>query len=442
MSIARRGASISTQFSPARTVVERRRPEISPSSPKNSPFSSATIAGLPASPGSRPAPRRRAPCRTSWCSRCAKITSPGLGVELALEHELAQLQAVRSANSGTLAWMWSSTWFTLDPAQTWRTSPRAAARPRAATPAEGELDHLVALVHRLLDERVAAERADDVEARHVRLVAGETLGTAVGIVAREQDAEALDQLARRHGAQARDDAVALDHVLALGSAAKASGLSAPSVDSTRAPRGAVAALDAFLVHRRGEQREVALLAARELLVAVDEDHAVVARRARARSRSPRRRRPPPRWSRSVLVRIVELVLDAQVLARHAELAQVALQADGEHDALARESSRPPRLHLEGAVGAGDGDDLGVGSGRSPCGAAKPRSSGPGPPRACRPRTAAGCAAAGSAARPSRACPSGTCRSCCEGCASASSSTCATPSSAACAAPESPAGPSR
>src|SRR5882672_57752 len=81
---------------------------------------------------------------------------------------------------------------------------------------ERELHGLVALVHRLLDERIAAERADYVEPVDVGLVAVGEPGDGVGIGAREFHAEALDELARRDPAQARDDAVALDHVRTVG----------------------------------------------------------------------------------------------------------------------------------------------------------------------------------------------------------------------------------
>ena len=80
--------------------------------------------------------------------------------------------------------------------------------------------------------------------------------------------------------------------------------------------------------------EVAFLAARELLVAVDQDDAVL---LGERERVLDRRVAGADHDDGlvlVLVGVVELVLhELEVLARDAELAQVALQADGEHDGL-------------------------------------------------------------------------------------------------------------
>ena len=53
------------------------------------------------------------------------------------------------------------------------------------------LDDLVALVHRLLDQRVAAERADDVEARHVGLVGRGQLRHRGRVVVREAGRRSL-----------------------------------------------------------------------------------------------------------------------------------------------------------------------------------------------------------------------------------------------------------
>ena len=71
-----------------------------------------------------------------------------------------------------------------------------------------ELDDVVALVHRLLDQRIAGERADHVHARHVALVVARQLGDGVAALVRKLDADRLDELARRDPAEARDDAVA------------------------------------------------------------------------------------------------------------------------------------------------------------------------------------------------------------------------------------------
>ena len=77
-----------------------------------------------------------------------------------------------------------------------------------------ELDDVVALVHRLLDQRVAGERADHVHAGHVALVVARQLGNRVVALVRKLDADRLDELARRNRAEPRDDAMALDGLFA------------------------------------------------------------------------------------------------------------------------------------------------------------------------------------------------------------------------------------
>ena len=69
------------------------------------------------------------------------------------------------------------------------------------------LDHLVALVQALLDQRIAGERADDVEARHVGLVARAHLRVA-GAALGQFDAAGFQELARRVGAEAGEHQIA------------------------------------------------------------------------------------------------------------------------------------------------------------------------------------------------------------------------------------------
>ena len=55
------------------------------------------------------------------------------------------------------------------------------------------LDNIVALVHRLFDQGVAAESAYDVQARNVGFVLGAHLWNSIGLVTGELDATGLDE---------------------------------------------------------------------------------------------------------------------------------------------------------------------------------------------------------------------------------------------------------
>ena len=157
-------------------------------------------------------------------------------------------------------------------------------------------------------------------------------------------------------------------------------------------RGAVAALELALLDRREHQREVALLAARELLVAVDQDHAVLlGERQRVLDRRVAGADHDDRLV-LVLVGIVELVLDdARSSPGHAELAQVALQADGEDHVLGRDACRRGQRELERALRAADAVTPGAVADVDLVAGRAPRPTSRGSPRACRPRSSAGCA---------------------------------------------------
>ena len=205
--------------------------------------------------------------------------------------------------------------------------------------AEDVLDDLVALVHRLLDQRVAAERADHVEAADARLVAGRQRRQRQRVRAREGDAAGFDKAPRRRRADAGDHAVAGDARLAIGRAEH------QHVGARRAGLGhldgqdiaAVVAADSPGVDCLGDQLEVAILDTRELVAAVD-DHDLVLRGERHRILDCRvAGADHDDHFIAVLVRIVELVLHAgQVAARHLEAAQVSLHADREDHRVRRD----------------------------------------------------------------------------------------------------------
>ena len=78
-----------------------------------------------------------------------------------------------------------------------------------------ELDRVIALVHAVLDQRIAGQRADHEDARRGRFELGESVGKASRSLAGELDAAAFDEPARRGRADSRDDPVAADALLAI-----------------------------------------------------------------------------------------------------------------------------------------------------------------------------------------------------------------------------------
>src|SRR5690606_4647646 len=82
-----------------------------------------------------------------------------------------------------------------------------------------ELDHVVALVHAMLDQRIAGERADDEQAGLARFELRAERGERIGALTREIDPAAFDKPARRFRAGAGDDPVAADRLLAVTRAA-------------------------------------------------------------------------------------------------------------------------------------------------------------------------------------------------------------------------------
>ena len=73
--------------------------------------------------------------------------------------------------------------------------------------AEDIFNRLVTLIHRLLDQRISTQRADDVNPRHIRLILRRKRRDRVHIGVREGDTKTFHQFTRRDRAQPRDDAV-------------------------------------------------------------------------------------------------------------------------------------------------------------------------------------------------------------------------------------------
>ena len=187
------------------------------------------------------------------------------------------------------------------------------------------LDDLVALVDAVLDQRIAGERADHVQPRDVGLVGDADLGVERA-AAREGDAAGFEEAARRVGAEPGDDPVAAPRARALGRAQ----MDRARFDPLR--RGVVDALDPAALDRLLDRVQVAGLGAGELGPPVDDDDPVLlGERERVLDRGVAGADDHDRLAR-VLVRVVELVLHQRQLgAGHVELAQVALDADRQHD---------------------------------------------------------------------------------------------------------------
>ena len=81
--------------------------------------------------------------------------------------------------------------------------------------AEDVFDDFVTLVHRLLYQRIAAKRTDDIQAFHIGFVLRTDRRHRGRILVREHDAAGLDEATRCGGAQAGDHAVEQDLRLAV-----------------------------------------------------------------------------------------------------------------------------------------------------------------------------------------------------------------------------------
>ncbi len=198
--------------------------------------------------------------------------------------------------------------------------------------AEDVFDDFVTLIHRLLDQRITAERADDVQAFHVRFVLRTDRRNRIRILVRKLHAARFDESARCGGAESRDDSVEKNLRFAVRRVQNHSAFFTANrkrIDAlgTRV----VIALDRAVLDRFQDRRFVAFLGAREFVFAIDDDDVVLFRQ-RDRVLDRRIARADHRDDFAfVFVRIVELVLhERQVFTRASELADVALQADAHH----------------------------------------------------------------------------------------------------------------
>ncbi len=225
--------------------------------------------------------------------------------------------------------------------------------------AENELDHLIALVHRLFDQREAGEGADDVQARHVRLV-GAGYRRQAGRIGRGKDhAAGFDELARRRGAEAGDDAVAGQVHFAGGGVQHHHAARAPFGLILGGARAAVVeALDAAVGDGLEDGGVVGRLGAIEFVAAVDDDDLVVLGQGDGILDRRVAGADDDDGLAVVFVRIVELILhELRVLAGTAEFADIALHADGQHHMLGSDDAAVTDLEGEGAARAAQRGDF-------------------------------------------------------------------------------------
>ena len=233
----------------------------------------------------------------------------------------------------------------------------------------------------MLDERVTTQGTHHIEPGNAGFVGWREFRQGRGLLAGEAHTKTLDQLAWRNRAQSANHAVAFQHLftcrciehhaqsgascalacLAFGEIHHRDHHGAVKVFLRRrrlrlhlvdmVDGGAVAAGQLVVAYRRLDGAQVAFLAAAELVVAVEQDDPVV---VRGQGQSVFDGRIASAHDddgfATVSSRVVELVLDVgQVVALHAERAQVALHADGQHDLFGgdqlRAIQRDPELSL-------------------------------------------------------------------------------------------------
>ena len=218
LSAALRGISTTIAPSAARTVAPRLRPEISPTSPKIEPCADRhglrRIVRVDLDQHRAVGDREQ---RGAGLVALEHDVAGAIGARLGIEHELAHLQQRQLVEDVTRRRRKAS--HSIDAAAA-RQDGELLLEDRLVGGLEvlvavDELDDVIALVHAMLDQRIAGQRADHVDAGHGRLELGRELRIGVAVVAGELDAAFLDELARRRRAHAGDDAVAPDLLLAV-----------------------------------------------------------------------------------------------------------------------------------------------------------------------------------------------------------------------------------
>ncbi len=226
--------------------------------------------------------------------------------------------------------------------------------------AERILDHLVALVHGLFDQRIAAQGTDHVQPRHAGLVAGTEYRQRRDVCIGEADAAGFDEFPRWHCPDAGDDPVALDAGLALFPRQRQGVAAAIRAGLQPDHRRLVGTLQPPLRDALEYQVEVTLLDPVELVAAIDDQDAVLPGQ-RHRILDGRITGPDDHDGLiPVLVRVVQGVLHAgQVFAGYAKSAWIALHADCQDHVLRVDTPSVFQTEDKGRGGTFNGDHLGT-----------------------------------------------------------------------------------
>ena len=200
---------------------------------------------------------------------------------------------------------------------------------RSNVVAVDELDNVVALVHRLFDQRVTRERSNDVEAFDVALVLAREFRNGFGLRVRKHDAGGFDEVSRRHCAEPTDDAIGENlertrrrfQVTRQALAVAGTDLLGLSLVQAAQARVRVAA-------RREYRRQIAILRPAEFVASIDDVDVVLTRqRECVFDRRVARADDDDRFVAKGLG-IVQVIFDArQFVALDSEASRIAFQTD-------------------------------------------------------------------------------------------------------------------
>ena len=141
-----------------------------------------------------------------------------------------------------------------------------------------ELDDFIPLIDALLDQWIAGQRTDDVEARHIRFVTRRDRGHGGRIIAWKHHATGLDEGPRRQRTEARDDAIAqhlADTILGLDLNAQAFTRRMTGCQRRHRLRaGVVHTLERAVVDSARDVAQIALFGAREFVATIENDDTV------------------------------------------------------------------------------------------------------------------------------------------------------------------------
>ena len=201
--------------------------------------------------------------------------------------------------------------------------------------AEDVLDNLIALIHRLLDQRITRERADDVHARHRGFVLRGQHRQRGRVLAGKANAPGFHQTALRHGAQARNDAIAGHHRFA-GWRAQHNGARLAVIPTHINARHAGVEEAVHLLRGDGlrDAVEVAFLRPGEFVLAIDDVHGVVFRQGQHVFDCRIACADHDDGFTVIFIGIVQLILNKEgIFTRTTEAARIPLHTDAQDDVL-------------------------------------------------------------------------------------------------------------